>query len=68
MAPALFNLYACLVVDCWTTRVTVLEGVGIYRRHKHDRKPFRRYMKNAEETLLTECQFADDVALLAKAI
>ena len=66
MAPALFNLYACLVVECWTARVAEMEGVGIYLRYKYDGKLFRRYTKNAEETWLTECQFADDAALRAR--
>ena len=42
-----------------------MEGVGIYLRYKHDGKLFRRYTKKAEETWLTDCQFADDAALLA---
>ena len=65
MAPALFNLDACLVVKRWAARVAEMEGVGIYLKYKHDRKLFRRDTKNAEETWLTGCQFADDAALLA---
>ena len=33
-------------------------------QYKHDRKLFRRYTCNAEETRFTELQFADDAALL----
>ena len=65
MAPALFNLYSCLVIECWTARVERTPEVGVYLRYKHDRKLFRRYTRNAEELKLTECQFADDAALLA---
>ena len=65
MAPVLFNLYACLVVERWTARVAELKGVGIYLRYKNDGKLFRRYTRNAHESWLTECQFADDAALLA---
>ena len=65
MAPVLFNLYACLVVERWTARIAELEGVGIYLRYKHDGKLFRRSLRSAEEVWLTECQFADDAALLA---
>ena len=65
MAPVLFNLYASLVVERWTARIAKLGGVGVYLRYKHDGKLFRRYTKNAKEAWLTECQFADDAALLA---
>ena len=65
MAPVLFNLYACLVVERWTARVAELKGVGIYLRYKNDGKLFRRYTRNAHESWLTECQLADGAALLA---
>ena len=51
-------------MEWWTTRIAELEGVGIYPRYKHDRRLFRRYIRNAEEAWLTECQFADNAALL----
>ena len=41
MAPVLFNLYASLVVECWTARIAKLGGVGVYLRYKHDGKLFR---------------------------
>ena len=61
MAPFLFNLYSCLVIEGWHARVSSLEDTdwGIYRRL------FRWYTSNAEETKVSECQFADDAALLA---
>ena len=65
MAPVHFNLYACLVVERWTERVAKLEAVGIYLRYKNDGKLFRRYTRNAHKSWLTECQFANDAALLA---
>ena len=65
MAPALFNLYSCLLVDQWTARMRDVEDARIVLRHKEDRKLFRRYTRNAEVSQLSECQFADDVALLA---
>ena len=64
-APVLFNIYACLVVERWSARVADMEGVGMYLRFKYDQKLFRRYTRNAQETRMSECQFADDVALLA---
>ena len=64
MAPVLFNLYACLLVERWTARIQQSDGIGVQLRYKHDRKLFRRYTRNAEETRLNELQFADDAALL----
>ena len=65
MAPVLFNLYTCIVVERWHARIEQVEGVGVTLKFEHDGKLFRRYTRNAEETTLTECQFADDGALLA---
>ena len=65
MAPALFNLYSCLLVDQWAARMRDVEDAGVFLRHKEDGKLFRRYTRNAEVSQLSECQFADDVALLA---
>ena len=62
MAPVLFNLYSCLLIEWCNERVRDLEGVGVYLRYKYDKKLFRRYVKNTCEM---ECQFADDAALLA---
>ena len=60
--PTLFNLYGCIVAEQWKDGQEV---VGICLCHKVDGKLFRRYMKSGLRELLTECQFADDVALLA---
>ena len=65
MAPVLFNLYACLVVERWMARMNDKEGVGTYMQCKFDHKLFRRSTRGAEERRLTECQFADDAALLS---
>ncbi len=40
-----------------------LEGVGIYLKYKLDEKFFRRSTRDAQQVLLTECQFADDAAI-----
>ena len=61
MAPVLFNLYTCLVVERWLVRM----GVGITVKYKYCEKLFRRYTRNASERRVTECQFADDSALHA---
>ena len=65
MAPVLFNLYTCLAVERWLERVKGVEGVGMTIKYKLDKKLFRRYTRNASEKKVTECQFADDGALLA---
>ena len=65
MAPTLFNLYGCIVAEQWKERLDGEEGVGICICHKTDGKLFRRYTKSGLRDLLTECQFADDVGLLA---
>ena len=65
MAPTLFNLYACVVTERWLSRVKEVEDVGTCLMYKLDQQLFRRYTKNASEDTITQCQFADDVALLA---
>ena len=65
MAPVLFNLYTCLAVERWQERLDGVAGVGITVMYKYDEKLFRRYTRNACERKVTECQFADDAALLA---
>ena len=42
MAPVLFNLYSCLVIERWSARVSSLEDVGMYLRDKLDKKLFRK--------------------------
>ena len=65
MAPVLFNLYTCLVMECWQAKVEDVGGVGVNLRYKYDHKLFRQYIRNAVERKLTGCFFADDGALLA---
>ena len=65
MAPVLFNLYTCLVMECWQARVEGVGGVNVKLRYKYDHKLFRLYTRNAVERKLTGCFFADDGALLA---
>ena len=54
MAPVLFNLFTCLVVERLQARVEGADGVGI-----------KLNIRNADMTMLTECLFADDGALLS---
>ena len=65
MALMLFNLFSCLVIERWRARLEEVEGVGVDLHFKYDEKLFRRYSRNAQVRLLTECLFADDGALLA---
>ena len=65
LAPTLFSLYACLVMERWTAQVRDLEGVGTSMLCKLDGKLFRRSTGGSQQVHLTECQFADDAALLA---
>ena len=41
-----------------------VEGVCMTIQYKLERKLFKRNMRNAREKNVTECQFADDGALL----
>lgn len=53
------------MVERWAARMEGTDGAEVYLRYKQDGKLFRRYTRNALETRLTECQFADDAGLLA---
>ena len=64
MAPVLLNLYTCLS-ERWLEKVRGNEGVRMTIQYKLDRKLFIQYTKNASEKRVTECQFADDGAILA---
>ena len=41
MAPMLFNLYTCLVMERWMARVEGAEGVGVTIKHKYDGRLFK---------------------------
>ena len=58
MAPTLFNLYVCLMVERWKEKVKDVEGVGILLTYKLDEKLFRQYTRNAKQVHLTGGQFA----------
>ena len=68
MAPVLFNLYICLVFERWNEKIRDVDGVGIKVNYKYDQKIFRRYTRNTEIKIRSECQFADDAALLLEPI
>ena len=64
MAPVLFNLYACFVMERWSTRVQD-PSVGVIINYKYDKKLFQIHKHNSTEMLLTDCQLADNAALLS---
>ena len=59
MAPTLFNLYACLVMVRWTAWMEDVEGAGTCLLYKFARKLFRRSTREANQTQMRDCQFAD---------
>lgn len=65
MTPALFNLYVCVMAERWLDRVNNVKGVGTYLLYKYDQKLFRRNTRGTSSSTVYECEFADDVALLA---
>ena len=65
MAPVLFNLYTCPLMEHWAAKVEEHDRVGIQLKYKMDKKLFRQYTRNAEQMKIDECLFADDEALLS---
>ena len=65
IAPTLFNLYSCAVTERWFSRIQNVEDVGTRLLYRLDQQLFRRSTSGAEEFDINECQFADEVALLA---
>ena len=65
MAPVLFNLYMCAVIECWLQRMKAEDGVGIDIAYKYDGELLRKVRQKSSTLHLTECQFADDAALIA---
>ena len=64
MAPVLFNLYTCLIFERWTQTVAALGGVGVELFYKFDQQLFRS-TRNGSNSHLTDCQFAEDVVIMA---
>ena len=65
MAPTLFKMYACVVLERWPEKVEGVEGIGTHILYKLDQQLFRRNTTGACQGRLTECQFADGITLLA---
>ena len=64
MAPTLFNLYACVVIEECLDKVKNVEEARTHILYRLDKQLFRRSTKGACMECFRECQFADDVALL----
>ena len=65
LSPLLFNIYMWAVFSCWLQRLEGVNGIGLNLRYKLDgRLHFRRSRRDLL-LWLTDCQFADDSALVA---
>ncbi len=63
MAPVLFNHFTSAVMERWLERAHEDdEEVGVRFLYKLDEKLFRRYTRNFNVRVLTECLFADVVS------
>ncbi len=65
MAPVLFNIYMWAVVSCWQQRLKDHPGAGVEFRFQCTSDLYRKSRRSDPLVKLTECQFADDSALLA---
>ena len=65
MAPVLFNLYMCAVVECWHAQLSEVDGVGIEVCFRYDGQLLRNARQRTSSSHLTEGQFADDAVLFA---
>ena len=54
-----------LYAERWLDRVNDFEGIGTYLLNKHGQKLFRRSIRGVDSNVLFECEFADNMALLA---
>ncbi len=65
MAPVLFNLYMCAVIECWLDRLKGEDDVGIEIKYKCDGQLLRKPRQQTFHACITECQFADDAVLFS---
>ena len=54
MAPTLFNLYACLMVERWAAQVEDIVGAGTCLLYKYDGKLFWRSTRGLHQTWMNE--------------
>ena len=43
MAPTLFNMYACVVLERWLEKAEGVEGIGTHILYKLDQQLFKEY-------------------------
>ena len=48
LAPVLFNLFSCLVIERWRERLEEVERIGVDLHFKYDEKLFCRYTRNTQ--------------------
>ena len=65
MAPVLFNLFACAVMERWIEHLDNHPGVGVHILSLQDKRLFRRATQRGEEVIVGNGQFADDAVLIA---
>eukprot|EP00117_Sycon_ciliatum_P033454 scpid42513/ scgid5633/ Probable RNA-directed DNA polymerase from transposon X-element; Reverse transcriptase len=65
MAPVLFNIFMWAVMHCWRQHVQPIPGVGAKVFFEPDGKLLHHRSRRDRSLELTECQFADDSALVA---
>ena len=58
-------MYSCVVTERWLSQIRNAESVGTTLLYKLDQQLFCTSTSRADEFDIDECQFADDVALLA---
>ena len=66
MAPILFNLYMLAVVEKWHEAIAGDDEIGLSICQFRQDRLFNTRLRAYTRAPLTECQFADDSALLAK--
>ena len=65
MAPVLVNLYTCLVMECWQTKIEDVGGLGVNLRYNMTTSSSGGTPGMLLRGNFTGCFFADDGALLA---
>ena len=61
----MFDLYTCLMMECWHARVKKVAGVGVELKYRPDKKTVQEVHLQCSAERVDECTFADDGVLLA---
>ncbi len=65
MAPVLFNLYACALMERWLDRLGECADAGVHLSSVMDKRLFRRTTAQSVDVPVSNGQFADDAVLIA---